>query len=224
MASTLAERVRATMATKGFNQDQLEKAAELSKGYLSRILSGDRRNLGPAIIDRLATALGVSAPWLASGLNINTEVGPLLDAVRAVPNLQTLASLSHAVPTLVQLEQAQAARLRLDQVPGYFDAEFEVGRLEPEIPHEVFREARATTFGRPPETVTVEFLRDHVRFLNHHLNPAAHRGSGTRGKSSHGEPRVPQRSESRARASSGDERRSSAHSSPRAAHNKKRPA
>jgi transcriptional regulator with XRE-family HTH domain len=219
MSSTLAERVRATMATKGFNQDQLEKEAELSKGYLSRILSGERRNLGPAIIDRLASALDVGAPWLASGLNITAEMGPLLDAVRAVPNLQVVASLPHAQPG-----QAQSARLRLDQVSGYFDAEFEVGRLEPQIPHEVFREARATTFGRPPETVTVEFLRDHVRFLNHHLNPGAQRESGTRSKPSNSETRVPQRSESRARSSSSDERRSSAHGSPRVTQTKKRPA
>jgi transcriptional regulator with XRE-family HTH domain len=218
MSSTLAERVRATMATKGFNQDQLEKAAELSKGYLSRILSGDRRNLGPAIIDRLANALGVGAPWLASGLNITAEMGPLLDVVRAIPNLQAAASLPQGYPG-----QAQSARLRLDQIPGYFDAEFEVGRLEPAIPHDVFREARATTFGRPPEAVTVEFLRDHVRFLNHHLNPGAQRDSGTRGKSNQSEPRVQQRSESRAR-SSNDERRSSAQGSPRVTQTKKRPA
>lgn len=207
------------MATKGFNQDQLEKEADLSKGYLSRILSGERRNLGPAIIDRLASALGVGAAWLASGLNIDAETGPLLNAVRAVPSLQTGALLPQFLP-----EQVQSARLRLDQVPGYFDAEFEVGRLEPAIPHEVFREARATTFGRPPESVTVEFLRDHVRFLNHHLNPGVQRESGSRRKANHSESRVPQRSESRARSSSSEERRSSAHGSPRVTQSKKRHA
>src|SRR5882724_3119125 len=130
-SSTLADRVRARMSALGLNQEQVEKKADLSKGYLSRILNGERRNLGPAIFDRLARVLGVSAPWLASGLNLTGDMGPVLSAVRAVPNLQAIVE---------QSTQAVPARQRLDEIPGYFDAEFEVSRLEPSIPREAVQE------------------------------------------------------------------------------------
>ena len=204
-SSTLADRVRARMSALGLNQEQVEKKADLSKGYLSRILNGERRNLGPAIFDRLAKALGVSAPWLASGLNLTGEMGPLLNAVRAVPNLQAMVD---------QSAQTVPVRQRLDEIPGYFDAEFEVGRLEPSIPREVFQEARATTFGKPPATITIEFLRDHVRFLDHHLNSDGASAGGAKAGKQHSETRVAQRSETRARSSQGT----------RLPHTKKRPA
>ena len=106
-------------------------------------------------------------------------------------------------------------RRRLDEVPGYFDAEFEVGRLEPNIAREVFREARATTFASPPDIVTIDFLRDHVRFLNQYLNPGTTSDHPARSRSRS----MPHRSETRARSAAGDGGKGS-----RVTQTKKRPA
>lgn len=57
----------------------------------------------------------------------------------------------------------------LQQVEGYSDAEFQVARLEPQIPFEVFLEARRTRLPTPPALVTVDFLRAYVTFLSEHL-------------------------------------------------------
>ena len=57
----------------------------------------------------------------------------------------------------------------LQQIEGYSDAEFQVARLEPRIPFEVFLEARRTRLPTPPVLVTVDFLRAYVKFLAEHL-------------------------------------------------------
>jgi transcriptional regulator with XRE-family HTH domain len=57
---------------------------------------------------------------------------------------------------------------RLQEIPGYLDAEVEVARLEPDIPVAVIRTARTTRIENPPELITVDFLRDYVRTLAEH--------------------------------------------------------
>lgn len=57
----------------------------------------------------------------------------------------------------------------LQQIDGYSDAEFQVARLEPRIPFEVFLEARRTRLPTPPALISVDFLRAYVKFLAEHL-------------------------------------------------------
>ena len=65
---------------------------------------------------------------------------------------------------------------RLDEVPGYSDAELEVARLEPWIPLDVIRAARQTHLSVAPPTITTEFLRDYLRLIAEHtfgISPSA---------------------------------------------------
>ena len=58
----------------GLNQSALEKAAAISSGLLSRVLTG-KRNLGLDVARRLARALEVNLEWLTDGLERVIENG-----------------------------------------------------------------------------------------------------------------------------------------------------
>ncbi|WP_437721807.1 helix-turn-helix domain-containing protein [Sorangium sp. So ce861] len=64
---TLAERIAVMLEQRQLSQHVLEGKAQLSRGYVSRILKGERAKLSPDMMRRIADALEVSFEWLATG-------------------------------------------------------------------------------------------------------------------------------------------------------------
>ncbi|MGK4001127.1 helix-turn-helix transcriptional regulator [Sorangium sp. So ce1036] len=64
---SLAERIAIMLEKRQMSQHGLEGAAQLSRGYVSRILKGERAKLSPDMMRRIADALEVSFEWLATG-------------------------------------------------------------------------------------------------------------------------------------------------------------
>lgn len=65
--TTLAERLRLSMKAAGLNQAELERAAGLTVGFMSRPLSGRRHSMAADRSARIAQVLGVAVEWLATG-------------------------------------------------------------------------------------------------------------------------------------------------------------
>ncbi|AKU97028.1 hypothetical protein AKJ09_03692 [Labilithrix luteola] len=63
---SLASRVEIALRQSGKKKIDIEQEAGLPKGYMTRIIAGERRNLGPEKIRRIAEALGVSYEWLGT--------------------------------------------------------------------------------------------------------------------------------------------------------------
>ncbi|KYG10915.1 hypothetical protein BE21_09500 [Sorangium cellulosum] len=53
----------------------MEGRAQLSRGYVSRIIRGERARLSPDMLRRIADALEVSYEWLATGRGSNEDGG-----------------------------------------------------------------------------------------------------------------------------------------------------
>jgi hypothetical protein len=70
--STLSERLKKAMDHAGLSATQLEVAAELGKGFLSRPLAGKRAKMGSELLKRIADKCGVSYLWLS------VDSGPML--------------------------------------------------------------------------------------------------------------------------------------------------
>lgn len=67
---TVKDRVRVAREARGWSKNELEKRAQVAVGYVSRLESGERggkRGITGSTLEKLATALGVSAEWLRSG-------------------------------------------------------------------------------------------------------------------------------------------------------------
>lgn len=64
---TLAARIALVLDKRQMSQHRLEYEANLSRGYVSRILKGERHKLSPELLRRMADALEVSFEWLATG-------------------------------------------------------------------------------------------------------------------------------------------------------------
>lgn len=69
---SVVARVRRVLKERGVTQEWLETEASLTKGHVSRILSGKRE---PALhtVEAMARALGVSPGWLAYGDETPTD-------------------------------------------------------------------------------------------------------------------------------------------------------
>src|SRR3954465_11578782 len=67
VTSSIAERLKRAMEQAGLTQTALEAQARLSKGYLSRVLSGERKSIGGEKLAKIAAACGVRAEWLVTG-------------------------------------------------------------------------------------------------------------------------------------------------------------
>jgi len=137
----ISDRILAALVKKGWTQEQLEIEARFGQGYLTRLLKGRQKRILPRTLQRIETALDLPGGALVAGLDVGDEMG---------------------------LAGSLGSRA-LQQIEGYSDAEFQVARLEPRIPFEVFLEARRTRLPTPPALVTVDFLRAYVKFLAEHL-------------------------------------------------------
>jgi transcriptional regulator with XRE-family HTH domain len=137
----ISDRILAALVKKGWTQEQLEIEARFGQGYLTRLLKGRQKRILPRTLQRIETALDLPSGALVAGLDITDEL-----------------SFGGALGSRA-----------LQQIEGYPDAEFQVARLEPRIPFEVFLEARRTRLPTPPALITVDFLRAYVKFLAEHL-------------------------------------------------------
>lgn len=64
---TLSGRVLYALELRQMSRQGLEEEARLSRGYVSRIVKGERLKLSPEVMRRMADALGISYEWLATG-------------------------------------------------------------------------------------------------------------------------------------------------------------
>jgi transcriptional regulator with XRE-family HTH domain len=137
---TFADRLKTAMARAGKGAEQLERETGIARGLVSRYMRSERKTPRADTLGKLCSALGVSPEWLAYGSDM---------------------------PSGAKLTIPTGIRPTLDQLPGYADVELEVGRLEPDIHVDVFKEARKVSLNKTP-TLTVEFLRGLVRLLAGH--------------------------------------------------------
>jgi transcriptional regulator with XRE-family HTH domain len=148
----IAQRIKTALARKGWTQERLELEARFGQGYLTRLLKATQKRVHTRTLQRIEEAMGLPAGSLIAGLDMSA-----------------------------QLPSAEPATLSLEHIPGYAEAEFQVVRLEPEVPFEVFLEARKARFRSPPELITVEYLQKTVKYLNETLfADASIRQSGLR--------------------------------------------
>lgn len=88
---TLGERVAFLLEKREISQHGVEYEARLSRGYISRIVKGERMRLSPEVMRRIADVLEVSYEWLATGrgeMEIRKtggpgDAGPLLHPLEA---------------------------------------------------------------------------------------------------------------------------------------------
>lgn len=73
---TLSERIAYALDLRQMSQKGLEDEARLSRGYVSRILKGERLKLSPDLMRRIADTLRVSYEWLATGRGNLDETSP----------------------------------------------------------------------------------------------------------------------------------------------------
>ncbi|WP_437671489.1 helix-turn-helix domain-containing protein [Sorangium sp. So ce131] len=64
---SLAERIAIMLEKRQLSQHGLEYKAQLSRGYVSRLIKGERTKISPDMMRRIADALEVSFEWLATG-------------------------------------------------------------------------------------------------------------------------------------------------------------
>ncbi len=114
------DKLRGIVDEDGRTQEQIEEAGRLAKGYLSRLLRGQREP-GTKVLRKLASALNVPV----SAFDDTTDQG---ERTVRIPGLR---------PTMQQL-------------PGYADAEIMAARADPSIPIEVLRQVREVSFATPP--------------------------------------------------------------------------
>ncbi|MCC6557272.1 MAG: helix-turn-helix transcriptional regulator [Polyangiaceae bacterium] len=65
--ATLADRITYALDQRQMSQKGLEDEARMSRGYVSRLLKGERLKLSPELLRRIADTLRVSYEWLATG-------------------------------------------------------------------------------------------------------------------------------------------------------------
>ncbi len=66
-ADSLGARLGRALGRAGYNQKEAEQRAGLSRGYLSRVLRGERTRIEAARLQCLAEACGVDFTWLSTG-------------------------------------------------------------------------------------------------------------------------------------------------------------
>lgn len=93
------------MRLRGFSQRGLEAAAGFSRGYLTRLLDGERPNFKTATLVRLADALHVRAGWLATGEGAMESDAPAADPYPALTAAASFARLSDDFPDRALLEE-----------------------------------------------------------------------------------------------------------------------
>lgn len=112
---TFADRLEQAMKMRGMTQEDVEREAGRSKGYVSRILSGDRKQPRKDSVASLAKALRVRAAWLLDG-----EGPPDAEVV-------TLHAIGPAVGRVVHTEATRALDEAIEEAIRFGGATFRAG-------------------------------------------------------------------------------------------------
>ncbi len=137
--TSMGARIEELMTARGFTQLKLESAIGASRGYLSRIISGERgQKISPEYLRGLATALETTENYIRYG--------------KEVPASAIMTPTAGLSP-------------RLDEIDGYREAEFVVARENPEVPFEIFESARMCRMQPVPSEITKVYLEGLVKFL-----------------------------------------------------------
>ena len=73
---TLGERIKALRERKGWSQSELARQCDIAQATISRLESGDLKDVQTAVAKRLARALGVSIDHLAGTWDPDEEPDP----------------------------------------------------------------------------------------------------------------------------------------------------
>lgn len=91
----LGETVRVLRVERNMSQRQLAQAAGVARSYISMIEGGSRTNIGTETLDRLATALGLSAGAILSRSAVTLSS---VDPPELTPEARRLAERIDALP------------------------------------------------------------------------------------------------------------------------------
>lgn len=95
--ATLADRIGELLTKRDMSQQGLERAARLSRGYVTRIRKGERVRIAPDILQRIADVLEVSYQWLATGRGTATRSATEMAVAHYRPASMALDSLEAAI-------------------------------------------------------------------------------------------------------------------------------
>jgi len=73
---TLSDRVAYLLEQRQMTKLRLEEEAKLARGYVTRIIKGERLKLSPELLRRMADVLQVGYEWLATGRGDMYDVSP----------------------------------------------------------------------------------------------------------------------------------------------------
>jgi transcriptional regulator with XRE-family HTH domain len=73
---TLSDRVAYLLEQREMTKLRLEEEAKLARGYVTRIIKGERLKLSPELLRRMADVLQVGYEWLATGRGDMYDVSP----------------------------------------------------------------------------------------------------------------------------------------------------
>jgi transcriptional regulator with XRE-family HTH domain len=107
---TLGARLGRALAHAGFNQKEAEAAAGLSRGYLSRVLRGERTRVEATRLQALAEACGVDFRWLSMGQG--AMLSPADAPSRPPPSIAPVVSAAPRVPEENAFEAALGEAFR----------------------------------------------------------------------------------------------------------------
>lgn len=71
---TISDRIRSSLATRGWSMRELDRRAEIAEGHTERILARDPERAGAGTLAKIAGALGVTLDWLVRGVGSSETV------------------------------------------------------------------------------------------------------------------------------------------------------
>lgn len=129
MKTKLDERLRRALHHAGLNQKQLEDRAGLTRGYLSRVVNGERSRVEAGKLSRIAHACGVDFAWLSTGDGAmlpasvtTTATPPPPSATRDEPVTEGAVTVQRDTNNPFEVALADAFRRGKDFVLGDLDA------------------------------------------------------------------------------------------------------
>lgn len=127
MKTKLDDRLRRALNHAGLNQKQLEDRAGLTRGYLSRVVNGERSRVEAGKLSRIAHACGVDFAWLSTGegamlpTSVTSTAAPP-PATREEPSPEGGVTVQRDTNNPFEVALADAFRRGKDFVLGDLDA------------------------------------------------------------------------------------------------------
>lgn len=119
---SFAERLNYVLKLRGMSLGELERAIGRSKGYASRLATGERKHPRPDALAEIAKALRCEMRWLADGTGkkpVKETKTVKADRYNAMPLVRQMAEDSAYDPELWQMMQGDYARWKREQHPHH---------------------------------------------------------------------------------------------------------